>query len=135
MFGFIFGRLNAQYEWALSAENSVAVRGNFVNTTIGDYDNSALGFGGSYRWYFSKRAIEGFFAMGSADLLFWNAKTSLSDESATFIGITGEAGYKWNLGGFTIDLSGGLGYYAGEISGLDFGGVLPTVGLNLGYAW
>ncbi len=149
--GLVFGIFNAQYEFALTGVNSLALRGNYVGYKIGDYSNSAFGIGCSYRWYMGEsKPITGWWLQPSVDILFWTAKwTTLEisgtypffykevdkEETVTFIGIGGDGGYKWNWDGFCLELSGGIRYYIGEIAGLSFGGVAPSLGVGVGYAW
>jgi hypothetical protein len=138
--GLAFGVFNAQYEFTLSNQNSVAVRANFVGYSIGDYSNSAFGFGGSYRWYvLNSKTIVGWWAQPSADILFWSSdwKDNFQSKNAStvFFGIGGDGGYKWIWNHFALELSVGARIYMGKISGLNFGGFGPMLGVNLGYAW
>jgi hypothetical protein len=138
--GLAFGVFNAQYEFALNQQNSVAIRANFIGYSIGSYSNSAFGFGGSYRWYVAdSKTIRGWFAQPSADILFWSADWKdlgqNKNESTVFFGVGGDGGYKWIWDHFALEVSAGARLYLGKISGLSFGGFAPALGVNLGYAW
>lgn len=138
-FGLFFGALNVQYEFRYDADNSIALRANFVGYDIGSFSNSAFGFGGTYRWYHSTKPVVGLWYGPSADILFWTAKEKRSfappTYTSTFLGIGGDIGYKWNFNHFGVEVFGGLRYYLGEIAGLSFGGASLVAGLNLGYVW
>ncbi|MBM4176024.1 MAG: DUF3575 domain-containing protein [Ignavibacteria bacterium] len=137
--GLVFGTFNAQFELALSERNAVAIRGNYVGYDIGSYKNSAFGGGAHYKWYFNNKAITGIWAGPAADVLLWTADWDVfgisKSETTLFAGVGADLGYKWAWGKFCLELSAGGRFYFGEISGLSFGGFLPSLGLGVGYAW
>jgi len=137
--GLFWGVLNIQYEFHYDKDNSIAIRGNFVGYSIGSFSNNALGAGASYRWYHDKKPIIGLFYGPSVDLLIWTAeeknKTLPETHQSLFLGLGGEVGYKWNFNQFGVELYGGLRYYLGHISNLNFGGASLIAGVNLGYIW
>lgn len=137
--GLFWGVMNIQYEFRYTAENSIALRANFVGYDLGSFSNSAFGFGGSYRWYPNTKPVVGLWYGPSADLLFWSAKEKNrivpNTYTSSFFGIGGDVGYKWDFNQFGVEIFGGLRYYFGQIAGLSFGGASLVAGLNLGYLW
>lgn len=141
-FGLFIGTLNAQYENALSGENSFTVRASAIMRTISSHDVSAFGLGGSYRWYLPpNRAITGIWVGPSADLLFLKWKYSRGDVSSTFFNIGGEIGYKWIFEQYVVEPYLSLGLSLGKVESEDgkslaYGnGIIYSVGLSLGYSW
>ncbi len=137
--GLFWGVMNVQYEFRYDIDNSIALRTNFVGYDIGSFSNSAFGIGASYRWYNKTKPVVGFWYGPSADILFWSAKDKVKISPTTykssFLGIGGDAGYKWDFNHFGVEIFGGLRYYFGDIAGLSFGGASLIAGLNLGYIW
>lgn len=133
---------NAQFEYALSGENSIVARFNFVSRDITSYPVNAYGIGGSYRWYLPpNRAIAGLWIAPAFDLLMVKWKYPDAETSSTFINICGEVGNKWIIEQWVIEPWFGLGISIGKVEAklnrtLGYGnGVLWQLGLSLGYSW
>jgi hypothetical protein len=132
---------NATYEHQLSAKNTFTVSASYYS-----YSDwwSAMGIGGSYRWYFpglfndGKNPIEGFSAGPMARVSFWSwdgPDTPYYDDYTgdVYIVIGGEAAYKWVFDGFVVEPIVRIGFGVTDITGLGYDAY--GAGVNIGYAW
>ena len=147
--GLAFGSLQLGYEHALSDKSSFQIDLAYVNynVNLGLVSSKATGFGveGQYRFYVSssKSTPRGW---------FFAPAISYSSAKATSGSLTGKAtafsggilaGYQWVFGGkdsgFALDLNFGANYAnvstSGDISSVKIDGIIPRIGLALGYAW
>lgn len=144
--GALFGNASVAYERAVSEKASVQINGSFGGLSLGGVKYTNVGAGVDYKAYLGKdkAAPEGFYA--SPGVGFYSVKVKESGGSSVsgsgFIakGVIGNQ-WIWNSG-FTLDLFGGINYYAGgKIKGSNgteytkFNGVLPALGVSIGYAF
>jgi hypothetical protein len=130
--GLLFRIFNAKYEQKLSPTNSFTVQGYYFPLL----DWAGYGFGGSYRWYFEKKALEGFSVGPVASIAFWSWTGSVFNyEGGTMVLLGGSAAYKWIFsGGFALEPELMLTFPVNTFTG--FSGYSSFgVGLTLGYAW
>ena len=148
--GLIFGSAELSYERALNDKSSVelAVAYSRSDVTFGFGDEvKATGFGaeGKYKLYFSssKEAPRGWYAAPVLTYASASAESGSSKGDLSYFGGGAIAGYQWVFGGgdsgFALDLNLGAQYISastsGDISSASIDGVLPRLGLALGYAW
>jgi hypothetical protein len=142
--GVIFGNIPVSYERVINEKSSVQVNVSFGSLNFGGVKYSNLGFGVDYRYYLSnsKEAPKGFYGSGGVGF----NSTKISETGGTSVSGNGfivkaVVGNQWTWdSGFTLDLYGGINYYAGGkikgAGGVEYGkfsGALPTLGLGLGY--
>jgi hypothetical protein len=147
--GLVFGSAELGYERVLSEKSSVELSLAYSSTsvTLGSETTNATGFGaeGKYKFYFSssKVAPRGWYGAPVLTYASTNAKSGTSEGGLSYFGTGAVAGYQWVFGGgdsgFALDLNFGLQYISakstGDISSFSLDGVLPKLGLSLGYAW
>lgn len=138
--GLLIGVLGVEYEKAVSAKNSFAIRADFFSRDISGWDTTAFGAGASYRFFPKKNAPAGFYYGPAAEFIYVKSEVFSTSDSGIFILIGGEAGFKWIFkGGFVVDV-GAVAYFGiGKVevlgSELDYGGFIPGLRLGLGYAF
>ncbi|MCL2039285.1 MAG: hypothetical protein FWG85_02520 [Bacteroidetes bacterium] len=95
----INGRINATFENKMSAKNSFT-----VNASYWSYWDwlSAMGIGGSYRWYIDpfeegKSALNGLSLGPRVDMFYWSSNFEYDDPWVT-LAIGAEVNYKWAFG-------------------------------------
>jgi hypothetical protein len=150
--GLFFGSANIAYERALGEKSSVVIAPSFGSFKLSGFKYSSFGFGAEYRLYLgSSTAPAGtYFAPG---LGYTTGKVKVDDFSgsgsepeAKFGAFVGKVviGKQWIWGGgFTLDLNGGIQYLNYSYSdntnsvfgGLSASGILPALGLSIGYAF
>ena len=140
VFQAMFGTYALQYETALSPNGALVIQGEFASYTMEDWSLTSMGGGLGYRFYPGKgTAPEGVW-MGPL-VKINNLTAGYGDDEVTNISFTGgaEFGYQWLFGeevGFALGLSLGIYYRTGSISvgdaELNYSGILPGLGLNLG---
>jgi len=147
--GLLFGAAQVSYEKALNEESAFEISIAFasVNASVDGTDSKATGFGAEakYKFYFSSShdAVRGWYAAPVVNYNSATAKSGGSKGTVAFFGGGAVAGYQWVFGGadtgFALDLNLGAQYIStstsGDISGLNISGVLPRLGLGLGYAF
>ncbi len=148
--GLLFGSAQFGYERALNESSAVelSLAYSSVSATVGsDSDANATGFGaeGKYKFYFSsnKDAVRGWYGAPVVTYASTKASSGSSEGKLSFFGAGAVAGYQWVFGGgdsgFALDLNLGAQYISastsGDISGVTIDGILPRLGLSLGYAW
>ncbi len=140
--GLIHSFAYIQYEQKLSHQNSFTARLDFLSREIDDDPNSALGVGGSYRWYlYPGYATDGLFAGPTADLLFWQWERGKENISATFVNVGGELGFKWAKNQyfvepvFVLQFSFGKAEAENGIANNYGDGFEPALRINFGLKW
>ncbi len=141
IFQAMFGTYALQYETALSPNGALVIQGEFASFSMEDWSLTSMGGGLGYRLYPGKSAAapEGVWI---GPLLKINSVTAGYDDdnvtTMTFIG-GAEFGYQWLFGdetAFALGISLGIYYRSGTISvgdeELNYSGILPGLGLNLG---
>lgn len=144
--GLLFGNAGLSYERALTAKSSVQINGNFGGLSVGGVKYTSFGAGADYKFYLSnsKEAPAGFYAAPGAAFYSTKVKetggTSFTGSGAVIRGLIGNQ-WIWDSG-FSLDLFGGVNYYlGGSIKGTGgveytkFSGVLPALGVGIGYAF
>jgi hypothetical protein len=142
--GALFGSASVSFERAINENSSVQANLSFGGLNVGGVKYTNFGGGLDYKFYLSKSgsAPKGFYA--SPGVGFYSVKiketggTSVSNTS--FIG-KGVIGNQWIWdSGFSLDLFGGINFYGGgKIKGTGgveyarFSGVLPALGVGIGY--
>jgi len=147
--GLAFGAAQLSYEYALNDKNALEISMAYSSAKVSfDADEvKANGFGaeGKYKIYFSttKVAPRGWYA---APVLTYSSASAKSDDSEGKLSVFAAgavAGYQWIFGGretgFALDLNLGAQYLSastsGDISGVAVEGILPRIGLSLGYGF
>ncbi|MEP6675728.1 MAG: DUF3575 domain-containing protein [Ferruginibacter sp.] len=143
--GLLFGSANVSFERVLNEKSSLQVDVAFGGLSVGGVKYTNLGAGLDYKYYVSnsKSAPEGFYVQPGVG--FYSVKVKDPTETVTGSGFTikGIVGNQWVWNsGFSLDLFGGVNYYAGgKIKGNNgveytkFSGALPALGVSLGYAF
>lgn len=148
--GLAFGAAELGYERVLnessSIELSLAYSSSDATFSSGEVEK-ATGFGAEvkYKLYFSSAndAPKGWYAAPVAT--YASASANSFDESGkvSIFAVGAVAGHQWIFGGrnsgFALDLNLGFQYISastsGSISGVSIDGIIPKLGLALGYAW
>jgi hypothetical protein len=147
--GLIFGTAQFGYERAVTEKTSIEVSLAYasVSATVDSEDTKATGFGaeGKYKFYFSsaQQGIRGWYAAPTVGFNSTKASSGDSEGKLSWVAGGAVAGYQWVFGGgdsgFALDLNFGAQYVSaktsGDISGITIDGILPKLGLSLGYAW
>lgn len=139
----LFGGFNVTYERAIADSHSFELGlsySSYSGTVDGETTKvTGLGFIADYRWYFGSKKIapDGVYISPR----FTYASTGDGDgNGVSTLGFGGVIGYQWLLdSGFDIDLFGGAQKLSitskGDFSGLNISGVLPIIGLSLGFGF
>ncbi|MDQ1162199.1 hypothetical protein QE422_002567 [Chryseobacterium sp. SORGH_AS 447] len=135
------------YERAITEHSSVGISGGYGEFKLDNYKYYYTGGSVLYRYY-TKEALKGLYFSGTAGFGGGRASYKSSNikgsNAYTAFNIGALAGYQWVFNsGFTIDVNAGASYvtfnYKHEnkmpTSGKVTGGVLPTVGVGLGYSF
>ena len=147
--GFIGWGPDIEYERMMGGNGALAIRGKFGGWSLGDWSNSALGGGISYRWFLQEENYaSGLWVGPSVDILSITSEFLDEDAVTSMIySIYGQLGYKWLMGkkiAFVISPYINLGYNMGELSvttstGVDetasFNGIAFGIGLAIGLAF
>ena len=146
----VYGTANISYEKALKPNLGVEGEVVFASQKMADWEWTAFGVTITAKKYTESSAPLKFWYGGGIGILPISAKytyfdwtewkTKTETASGTFLSLSGSAGYRWLIGEkFTIEGSLGISYYAGSLTiageKLPFGGITPTIGLSLGYAF
>ncbi len=143
--GLAFGSIDLSYEKALNGKSSIeiGVAYSSLNVTTSGSSSKATGFGveGKYKMYFSNSGAAPRGWYGAPFVNYSKTTVTGGDLSAFSGGVLG--GYQWIFGGsatgFALDLNFGAQYVSANTSGsiisTTFDGILPRLGLSLGYAW
>ena len=148
--GLAFGSTELSYERVLSEGSSIELAVAFTSIEA-EFTNApkskVTGFGaeGKYKLYFSssKDAPRGWYGAPVVNFSSANGKSGSSEGKFSLFGAGAVAGYQWVFGGsdtgFALDLNFGAQYInaktSGDISGITLDGVIPRIGLSLGYAF
>lgn len=150
--GLLFGSAELSYERVLGDKSSVeiAVAYTTVNATfsnsLGQEDKiSGIGAEGKYKLYFSSvnDAPRGWYGPPVVTYSSITGKSGTDEGTVSIFGAGAIAGYQWVFGGddtgFALDPNLGAQYLnvntSGDISGTSIDGILPRLGLALGYAF
>jgi Protein of unknown function (DUF3575) len=143
--GLLFGAANVSYEHVLSEKSAIQGNVQFGGLSFGGVKYTSLGAGADYKFYLSntKEAPKGFYAAPGVGFNYTSVTDGTNKYSGTGATIRGIVGNQWVWeSGFALDLFGGVNYYlGGEIKGAGsttygkFSGILPTIGVSLGYAF
>lgn len=150
--GLIFGLWNARYERALGDSAGIGLGLNYWGFGLTDWKYSILGGQLDYNFYLEKHALTGWFVgphlgIQVASISYkWINLITLEETndtaSSVFVNIGGQGGYRWIWnGGFTLALSGSLGYNAGSsvtiggVTSTGFGGIGFGAAADIGYAF
>jgi hypothetical protein len=148
--GILFGNASLAYERALTEKSSIVVAPSFGFFSLAGAKYSSYGIGAEYRFYLSKTktAPEGLYA--SPGLGYTGGSVKIDDgfggkNKTTFGAFYGKGviGNQWIWdSGFSLDLNGGIQYTSfsykdksSSFSGLKASGILPALGLSIGYAF
>ena len=144
-----FGSFEVSYERVVSESNSIEVALAYsslkVNTSGGQVDAKTEGFGveGKYKFYFADNNPRGWYAAPAVSYSNTSLDSNNEKGDLSYFGVGAVAGYQWVFGGgdsgFALDLNLGAQYASvttsGSISSTSIDGILPKLGLSLGYAW
>ncbi|NER15699.1 DUF3575 domain-containing protein [Spongiivirga citrea] len=147
--GLAFGAAQFSYERAISDKGAfeVSLAYTRINASFGVDEAKATGFGaeGKYKFYFSssKEAPRGWYAAPVVSYSSASAESGSSSGDVSAFSGGAVAGYQWVFGGgstgFALDLNLGAQYVSastsGDVSGVDIDGILPRLGVSIGYAW
>lgn len=152
-FALLGGSDLISYERAIGTSSSVGVGAGIGGFKLGEYKYSNIGASVFYRYYFGGTSLKGWYGMGG--LAYNNGKAKYQE---SFLGETIKyehkynafggnlrAGYQWVWNsGLTLDLNGGLSYTSfsykdnteeNNINGLKASGLLPVIGVAIGYSF
>lgn len=147
--GLLFGAAQFGYEHLITEKSSLELSLAYANigASVDGEDSRATGLGidGRYKFYFSpsKVGIRGWYAAPTAGYVSTKATSSNSEGKLSWFSAGAVGGYQWIFGGgstgFALDLNFGAQYVSaktsGDISGVTIDGLLPKLGVSLGYAW
>lgn len=143
--GFVGWGPDIEYEAVMDPGSALAIRAKFGGWSLGDWSNTAIGGGLSWRFFLNDelKAPRGLWVGPAVDLL--NVTAGYQNEpgvSTLFTSIYGQLGYKWVFGqkiGFVLSPYINLGYSMGSITVLDntlsANGFLFGLGLAIGVAF
>ncbi|NNE33280.1 MAG: DUF3575 domain-containing protein [Winogradskyella sp.] len=148
--GLAFGAAQFSYERAVNdnsaAELSLAYTSLNANFSSGE-EAKVTGFGaeGKYKFYFSStyNAPRGWYAAPVINYSSISGESNSDDGTVSIFGAGAIGGYQWIFGGgqtgFALDLNLGVQYInastSGDIESLTIDGILPRLGVSIGYAW
>ncbi|WP_299124742.1 DUF3575 domain-containing protein [uncultured Winogradskyella sp.] len=148
--GLIFGSAQFSYERVLnegsSVELSLAYTNLNANFSSGE-EAKVNGFGaeGKYKLYFSSSndAPRGWYGAPVVSYSSISGGSGSEEGKVNIFGAGVIGGYQWVFGGnatgFALDLNLGVQYInvstSGDIDSLTVDGILPRLGLSIGYAW
>ena len=148
--GLAFGSAQFSYERVLGDKSAVELSLAYtsLNANFSGGDEAKInGFGaeGKYKFYFSseKVAPRGWYGAPVVSYSSISGGSGSQEGKVSLISAGAVAGYQWVFGGsdtgFALDLNLGIQYInaktSGDVSGLTIDGILPRLGLALGYAW
>ncbi len=148
--GLLFGVASVGYERAVSDKGAVEISAAYSSAKVvfdSNEEITASGFGaeGKYKFYFSAERLAPRGWYFAPTITYANASAESDSESGevTIFGGGAVAGYQWVFGGgtsgFALDLNFGAQYISANVSGdidsADIDGILPRVGLAIGYSW
>ncbi len=145
--GIIFGSANVAYERAIGEKSSVVIAPSFGGFKLGGVKYSSFGLGAEYRYYLGQSsAPKNLYVSPGVGYSGGKVKWEGFNEEDTKFGsfnLKAVIGNQWIWGsGFTLDLNGGISYwkfnYKDDESSsfaLKGSGILPALGLSIGYAF
>lgn len=149
--GLLFGSAQLSYEKALNEKSALelsvaytSLKATFSGSTS-EESISGVGAELKYKLYFSSSndAPRGWYAAPLANYNSITGKSGGSKGTISAVGGGAVAGYQWVFGGgdtgFALDLNLGAQYLSvstdGDITSTNIDGVLPRLGLSIGYAF
>ena len=148
--GLIFGSAQFSYERVLNENSSVELSLAYtsLNANFSSAEEAKInGFGveGKYKLYFSSSndAPRGWYGAPVLSYSSISGESGNEEGKVNIFGAGAIGGYQWVFGGdatgFALDLNFGVQYInvktSGDVSGLTIDGILPRLGLAIGYAW
>lgn len=146
--GIFLGNASLSYERALTEKSSIVVSPSFGFLKFGGFKYSSFGIGAEYRFYLSKTktAPAGLYVAPGLGYTGGSVKDEDGNGDKTnFSSFTakGIIGHQWVWdSGFVLDLNGGIQYWGfnysnsnGVFSTAKASGILPVLGLGIGYAF
>jgi len=143
--GLLFGSANASYERALTAKTALQINASITSLSVLSTKYSGFGLGADYKLYWSpsKDAPRGMYVAPGLSFSSITVDDGSGDKgTGSIFALKGVIGHQWVWNsGFSLDLNGGIAYYLnGDItvngnSYSQFTGIMPALGLSLGYAW
>lgn len=147
--GLIFGTLPLSYERVIKPKISLQFSPTvvFISGTFDGTKSNLTGFGFEFmpKFGFGKKTElpRGWYAAPAAGYSYASGKSGNQSGSVGLFNLGGVAGYQWVFGksdsGFALDLNAGLQYInassSGDISSVSINGILPRIGVNIGYAF
>jgi hypothetical protein len=136
--GIVFGIFNLEYQKSVGEKSALGISAVYWKPPL--IELSFIGGNISFNLY-SKSAFHGFFvkplvSIGYTSWKFIDITLAEVDNSAVTFGFGADAGYRWLWkSGFSIGLGGGIRYTLGSYSGIDFGGIGPSLLFDLGWAF
>ena len=143
--GLLFGSANLSYEKALTTKSALQINASITSLSVMSTKYSGFGIGADYKLYLSasKDAPRGMYFAPGLSFSSITVKNDMGDKgTGSIFALKGVIGHQWIWNsGFSLDLNGGIAYYLnGDIningdSYSKFSGIMPALGLSLGYAW
>ncbi len=149
--GLIFGSAELSYERAISEKGAFEISASYMsidatfNNSTEETGISGVGAEAKYKFYFSSvnDAPRGWYAAPLANFYSITGKEGSSKGKVNTVGGGAVAGYQWVFGGgntgFALDLNLGAQYLSvstsGDINGTSIDGIIPRLGISLGYAF
>lgn len=147
--GLALGSAELGYERVLTNNSSVeiALAYSSSDATVGGNTEKATGFGveGKYKMYFSSSndAPRGWYGAPVLTYADATAENGSLKGGVSIFGAGAIAGYQWIFGGgesgFALDLNFGAQYISaktsGDVTSASIDGLLPRLGIAIGYAW
>ena len=143
--GLLLGNANLSYEYVLTEKSAAQLNVQFGARSAGTTKYTFVGAGVDYKFYLShtKAAPKGFYASPGAGFYSITVKDGTQKYNGSGAILKGTIGNQWVWGsGFALDVFGGVNYFAGSrIKGAGsveynvFSGLLPSIGVSLGYAF
>jgi hypothetical protein len=143
--GVFFGNASLAYERALTPKSSFVIAPSFGFFKLTGFKYSSYGIGAEYRFYLSKTKTspEGLYVAPGLGYTGGSVKDEDFGDKTNFGAFyaKGVLGHQWIWdSGFVLDLNGGIQYTSfsysddsGNFSTLKASGILPALGLSLGY--
>jgi len=149
--GILFGSANIAFERAISEKSSVVIAPSFGGFKLGGMKYSNVGIGAEYRYYLgqstapAKLYVSPGVGFSSGKVKYeWDVFGEEGNDKIKFTSLNAKAviGHQWIWdSGFTLDLNGGVSYWKfkykddEDAMGLKGNGILPALGLSIGYAF
>jgi hypothetical protein len=142
--GLAFGYVNLSYEKTLSTKAALQINASLTSLDLLGTKYSGIGIGVDYRLYLSptKEAPRGMYFAPGLSFSSLTVENGSDKGTGSVFALKGVLGHQWVWkSGFSLDLYGGVSYYLnGDISlnGTSYGkfnGLMPALGVCVGYGW